>query len=89
MYKLVSSKSFEKSIKKFSKKEQRAIYSKLQILENNPFYPSLRTKKVLRLKNIFEDDVFESSVNMDIRIFWRYQDGKIILLVNVSHHDML
>ena len=47
----------------------------------NPFYLSLRTKKVQGL-----DNVFEMSVNMDIRILWRYENGVIILLIDIGHH---
>ncbi|MCL2421885.1 MAG: type II toxin-antitoxin system RelE/ParE family toxin [Defluviitaleaceae bacterium] len=84
MYKLEPSKAFIKSLKKLSKNEQRAVAGKLKILAEDPFHPSLRTKKVQRL-----NDVFECSVNMSIRILWMYKDGKIILLINVGHHDIL
>lgn len=81
MYKLKYSKTFEKDLKRLSPKEQKAVASKLKILMENPFYPSLRTKKVQGL-----DNVFEMSVNMDIRILWRYENGIIILLLDVGHH---
>ena len=68
-------------MKRLSPKEQKAVASKLKILMENPFYPSLRTKKVQGL-----DNVFEMSVNMDIRILWRYEHGIIILLLDVGHH---
>lgn len=55
--------------------------SKLKLLAQNPFHPSLRTKKVQGL-----DKVFEMSVNMDIRILWRYENGIIILLIDIGHH---
>lgn len=32
------------------------------------------------------DNVFEMSVNMDIRILWRYENGVIILLIDIGHH---
>jgi len=63
MFKLEYSKIFEKNLKKLSDNEQRAVAVKLKILVDDPFHPSLRTKKVQRLK-----DVFECSVNTDIRI---------------------
>lgn len=81
MYKLKYSKTFEKDLKRLSPKEQKAVASKLKLLMENPFYPSLRTKKVQGL-----DNVFEMSVNMDIRILWRYENGIIILLLDVGHH---
>ena len=81
MYKLKYTKVFEKGLKALSSKEQKAVAQKLKLLAENPFYPSLRTKKVQGL-----DDVFEMSVNMDIRILWKYEDGIIILLLEVGHH---
>ena len=84
MYKLEPSKTFVKSLKKLSKNDQRLAVEKLKILAKNPFHPSLRTKKVQRLKN-----VFECSVNMSIRILWMYKEDIIILLIDVGRHDIL
>lgn len=84
MYKLEPSKSFIKNLKKLSKNEQKIIAAKLKILSENPFHPSLRTKKIQRLK-----DVFECSVNMNIRILWMYNGNIIILLLDIGHHDIL
>ncbi len=85
MYKLKYTKEFEKDLKKLSPSEQKAVSAKLKLFVQNPFYPSLRTKKVQGI-----DNVFEMSVNMDIRILWRYENGIIILLLDVGHHkDML
>ena len=84
LYNLEPTKAFEKSLKKLSGNEQQAVAVKLAVLAQNPFHPSLRTKKVQRLT-----DVFESSINMDIRILWMYKADKIILLINVGHHNIL
>lgn len=81
MYKLKYTKEFEKNLKFLTSQEQKMIINKLKILVQNPFYPSLRTKKVQGL-----DGVFEMSVNMDIRILWKYENGIIILLLDVGHH---
>ena len=83
-YKIVVAKSFEMGLKKLSKDEQKMVFKKVQILAANPFYPSLRTKKIQGIENLFE-----CSVNMDIRIIWQYRDGTIILLLEVGHHDIL
>lgn len=82
MYKLKFTKAFEKGLKKLSAPEQNAVAQKLSLLIENPFYPSLRTKKVQGLNNIFE-----MSVNMDIRILWCYENGVIILLLEIGHHN--
>jgi mRNA-degrading endonuclease YafQ of YafQ-DinJ toxin-antitoxin module len=84
MYKLEYSKAFEKDLKKLSGNEQRAVAGKLKILVQNPFHPSLRTKKVKQL-----NDVFECSVNMDIRILWMHKGDRLILLLDIGHHDIL
>ncbi len=84
MYKLKYTKEFENALKKLSQKEQKAVMVKLKLLVQEPFYPSLRTKKVQGL-----DNIFEMSVNMDIRILWKYENGVIILLLDVGHHKDL
>lgn len=81
MYKLKYTKEFEKNLKSLTQQEQKMVANKLKLLIENPFYPSLRTKKVQGLGN-----VFEMSVNMDIRILWKYENGIIILLLDVGHH---
>ena len=52
MYKLKYTKVFEKDLKSLSSKEQKAVAQKLKILAENPFYPSLRTKKVQGLGSL-------------------------------------
>lgn len=84
MYKLKYTKEFEKKLKSLTKNEQKMVFNKLKLLVQDPFYPSLRTKKVQGLV-----DVFEMSVNMDIRILWKYEDGVIILLLDVGHHKQI
>lgn len=81
MYKLKYTKEFEKGLKSLSKSEQKQTLAKLKLLTQDPFYPSLRTKKIKGL-----DNVFEMSVNMDIRILWSYENGIIILLMEIGHH---
>jgi len=84
MYSLEPTRAFVKSLKRLSQSEQKAVARKLVLLSQNPYHPSLRTKKVQSL-----NDVFECSVNMDIRILWIYEGDKIILLLDIGHHDIL
>ncbi len=81
MYKLQYTKEFEKNLKALTNQEQKLVASKLKLLLQNPFYSSLRTKKGQGI-----DHVFEMSVHMDIRILWKYENGIIILLLDVGHH---
>lgn len=81
MYKLKYTKEFEKNLKSLTSQELKIVANKLKLFVQNPFYSSLRTKKVQGL-----DNVFEMSVNMDIRILWKYENGIIILLLDIGHH---
>lgn len=84
MYKLRYTKEFENDLKLLTVQEQKLVSNKLKLLVQDPFYPSLRTKKVQGL-----DGIFEMSVNMDIRILWKYDNGVIILLLDVGHHKKI
>lgn len=77
-------KSFEKALKKLTVTEQKMVAKKLKLLIQDPFYPSFRTKKIQGSSNFFE-----CSINMDIRIIWRYEGNRIILLLDIGHHSVL
>ena len=64
--------------------EKKQLKNKLELLAQNPSHPSLRTKRIQGTT-----DLFECSVNMDIRIIWYYEGDKMIILVDVGHHDIL
>ena len=83
-YKIVFTKAFEKSFKKLTHAEQKQVAIKLKLLQTNPFHPSLRTKKIKSF-----DGLFECSVNMDIRILWRYEGYEIIIILDIGHHSVV
>jgi mRNA-degrading endonuclease YafQ of YafQ-DinJ toxin-antitoxin module len=60
------------------------VAKKLELLMGNPFHPSLRTKKVQGF-----DGLFECSVNMNIRVLWKYEGSNIILMLDVAPHSIL
>lgn len=64
--------------------QKKLLKSKLELLTENPSHPSLRTKRIQGTI-----DLFECSVNMDIRIIWYYEDDRMIILVDIGHHDIL
>jgi len=86
MFKIEPSKKFLKQLKKLPAIDRKQIKNALWNLSENPRHPSLRTKKYQSM-----DGVFESSVNMDIRILWEYKldTENVILLLLVGHHDLL
>lgn len=83
-YQFTFTNRFEKHFKYLTVQEKKQLMSKLSLLAENPMHPSLRTKRVQGTS-----DLFECSVNMDIRIIWFYEGDKMIILVDVGHHDIL
>jgi len=83
MYTLRIDDGFTRSYRKLTKAEQKAVDKKLFILADNPWHRSLRVKKIQTTA------FFECSVNMDIRIAFLFQEDKLILLLDVGHHDTL
>ena len=83
-FQLTLTDRFRKSYKALSDKEKKQILKKLELLAENPMHPSLRSKRIQGTV-----DLFECSVNMDIRIIWYYEGDRIIILLDVGHHDIL
>ena len=75
---------FRKHFAKLNEKERARTRKTLNLLVLNPLYHALRTKKV-KGKN----GIFECSVNMDIRILWRYEGDAMIIALDIGHHDIL
>ena len=84
MFKLIPDKHFTKSYKKLSAQLRKQIDNKLLLLAENPNHPSLRTKRIQGTQRLYE-----SSVNMDIRLIWHYEGDKLIILLDTGHHDIL
>ena len=83
-YKITYSKAFKKHYKKLSDTEKKQTKKKIKFFVENPTHPSLRTKKIQG-----SDGIWESSVNMDIRIIWFYENNELIFLLDIGHHDIL
>ena len=59
------------TLKGLNAQEKKQLKNKLELLAENPSHPSLRTKRIQGTT-----DLFECSVNMDIRIIWYYEGDK-------------
>lgn len=81
IFKLKFTKEFYRQLKSLSSLEQKQVLKKLELLSANPLYPSLRTKKFKG-----NDGIYEMSVNMDLRVLWRYEGNIIIVILTVGHH---
>ena len=82
-YKLQLEKNFVKHYRKLTSIERRMVDDKLRILARDPWHPYLRTK---RIKGTGE---FEVSVNMDIRMAISFDGEKLIIMLDIDHHDKL
>ena len=40
-------------------------------------------------ENSRQKDLYESSINMSIRIIWYFENEELIILVDIAHHDIL
>jgi mRNA-degrading endonuclease RelE of RelBE toxin-antitoxin system len=83
-YQIIFSKGFKKSFQKLESSERKLFYEKLNLYVDNYRHPSLMTKKIQG-----SDILFESSINMSIRVIWSYQDDYLILMLDIGHHDIL
>ena len=75
---------FKRHYKSLSDQEKRQFQAKLRLFAENPLHPSLRTKRIQGT-----EDLFEFSVNMDIRVIWFYEGDALVALVDIGHHDVL
>jgi addiction module RelE/StbE family toxin len=89
--KLVAHKSFKRAFKKLIKKnpqlQERILYI-LDLLENDPFTPSLKSHKLTGDL----DGYWSCSVNYDCRIIFTFSQDEdseetLIILVDLGSHD--
>jgi mRNA-degrading endonuclease YafQ of YafQ-DinJ toxin-antitoxin module len=83
MYRLTIDDSFRKAYARLAKAERAATDAKLTLLAEDPWHRSLRVKK------IHATGLFECSVNMDIRIAFKFYEDAVIILLDIGHHDAL
>ena len=83
-YKITYTKRFLKNFKRLNAAEKAQLKKKLELLMQDPLYPSLRTKRIQSTASLFE-----FSVNMDVRVIWEYEGDTLILLLDIGHHDIL
>ena len=84
MYKLTYTDRFQKAFRNLTINEQNQFQNKMKLFIENVLHPSLRTKKIKDNKNLYE-----SSINMDIKIIWFFENEELIVLVDIGHHDIL
>ena len=84
MLKITFTDRFQKHYKTLTENEKKQFKNKLSVFAENPMHPSLRVKKIQGT-----NDLYEFSVNMDIRVIWFYEGESLVALVDIGHHDIL
>ena len=83
-YTVIPLDNFKNSMTKLSDVHEAMVWNKLSTFRKNPFHPSFCTHKMWgKIRN------FESYINKDIRIVWKFGDNNTILLIDVGHHNVL
>ncbi|MFA7106224.1 MAG: hypothetical protein WC154_02885 [Candidatus Izemoplasmatales bacterium] len=83
-YEIIFSNRFKKSFSKLQDREKKQFYQKLSLFIVNHKHPSLRTKNIKG-----SEILFESSINMSIRVIWTYENDHLILMLDIGHYDIL
>ena len=78
MIKITFTPRFQKHYKNLSDNEKKQFKNKLAVFADNPLHPSLRTKRIQGT-----DNLFEFSVNMDIRVIWFYEGESLVALIDI------
>ena len=80
-FQLQLAQGFAKRYARLQRREREAVDAKLRLLAKDPWHPSLRLKKFQTT------DLFEASVNMNIRLVLDFVGDTVIVLLDVGHHD--
>ena len=72
---------FKQKVQQLDANIKKMLRNKLELMEQNPKHPSLRTKKIQGTS-----DIYEASITMSYRLTWQYYEEGI-LLRNVGEHD--
>jgi len=88
-YSIQYTKTFKKGYKKLPDLIKIRSKKTVEILSEDPNYPSLRTKVNYSWSRYLNSKVYECSINMDYRILFTYEENKIILLQAIGEHKIV
>ena len=85
---LIATHHFLARTEKLSQNVYDQLQKQIELLEDNPRHPSLRTHVVKNAIGSMGGKVFEAYVNKQYRITWEYGKRRSeIILRNVDNHD--
>ena len=84
---LVYTNGFERTLRKLIRKQPNLanlITNTFELLIQNPFNPTLSTHKII----VYGDEkVWSSLVNFSIRVLWKFDEQRNIVLRSIGTHD--
>ncbi len=83
MFKIYATDYFKNAKGRLSATEKKQVIKTVALLQRDPWYPGLQSKKI-RSKT----GLFECRVNRDLRIIWQYRSDVIVLLA-VGRHKLV
>jgi len=83
MIQVFATKRFEKSFKKLSPNLKAKTKKKIELFQNNPKHPSLRSEK-LEPKHL---NLYSFRIGRNWRIVFDYEDSKVARLRDIDKHD--
>lgn len=88
-YELTFTACFLRRLKKLTQKNpglKSTIKQTLELFKEDPFYKGLKTHKAT---NRFGQLIYSSSVNRDLRIVWKFNNGQrqILNILNIGGHS--
>jgi mRNA-degrading endonuclease RelE of RelBE toxin-antitoxin system len=89
MYKLKTTKKFDKSVKKLPQKQKSILPKTLLQLQNDQKHNSLFTKKNHVASNFANEVIYESRIDSKYRILWKYENNKVVLLLLAGNHNIV
>ncbi len=81
MISLIYSKRFLKSAKRLPKKIKARLAEQLELLQKNPFHPSLHTKSLIGPLVGF----YSFRITRDWRVIFKFEDPEIIKLIEIGN----
>jgi len=87
MYKIITTKQFDKDLKKAQKRNKNLnkFWDIIALLsENRPLQDKHQKHKLVG----FKEDIFECHIEPNWLLIWRIEDNKLILIRTGTHSDL-
>lgn len=87
MYEIFFTSEFNRHYKKLTKNNKKLrdkTQKIIEMLQENPFYPSLKTHRATMRNN---GEKWSSWITPDLRVAWEFEKNKTIILFGIGTHS--